>query len=81
MSCLWRFVFTAGPRLQRRRAGSFTNLPRLRELLLLMTLDARGLAHTEKWAAVIREELKRTGGTPTHRPRRLAERAGSPSIR
>lgn len=65
----------------RRRAGSFTNLPRLRQLLLLMTLDARGLAHTERWAAVIRTELKRTGGTPTNRPRRLAEPAGSPSIR
>jgi hypothetical protein len=65
----------------RRRAGSFTNLPRLRQLLLLMTLDARGQAQPENWAATIRTELKATAGTPTHRPRRLTEPAGSPSIR
>jgi hypothetical protein len=65
----------------RRRAGAFTNLPRLRQLLRLMTLDARGLAQQDRWAAVIRRELSEQGGRPGYRPRWMAEPAGSASIR
>jgi hypothetical protein len=65
----------------RRRAGAFTNLPRLRQLFRLMTLDARGLAQQDRWAAVIRQELSARDGRPGHRPRWMAEPAGSPSIR
>ena len=63
-----------------RRVGAFTNLPRLRQLCRLMTLDARGLANQDRWAAVIREQLQQQTGRPGYRPRWMAEPAGSPSI-
>jgi hypothetical protein len=63
------------------RRMTFSNRARTDRLLQLMALDLSARSGVNVWAAVICEWLERGNGRPASTQRRIADRAGGPSLR